>query len=413
MRCSCTARQAWARPAWSEPCVTRRPTTGVAVLWGRCVRFGAVDAPYVPLIGALEGWVESAEPHERCPMCSMRSPPRASCCRRWAATPPTMRVRLLSVVDALVMAIASHRPTVLVVDDVQWADLASRDALAYLVAGFRSQRLAVLTTYRDEELGTGHPMHSWLADLRRLPSVTDVRLDRLSRDGDRATARRCCWAVALTTHLVDEVVRRSDGNPYLSELLVQGVTRTDDELPADLPAELTGALLAAWHRLSAPAREVMRVLAVAGRPTSIDDLREVAAARGIGPGGADRRVGRGNERRDLRGAGSRPVLVPPSAARRGPVRDLRPRRGGIRFTPPGRRRSSPVPPPASTRCGGRATWPCTTSARTTWTHAWRRRCGQLISRRRIRAPREEAIHLRRAARLWPKVHRGDADCGGR
>ena len=46
-------------------------------------------------------------------------------------------VRLLSVVDALVMVIASHRPTVLVVDDVQWADLASRDALAYLVAGFR------------------------------------------------------------------------------------------------------------------------------------------------------------------------------------------------------------------------------------------------------------------------------------
>ena len=91
-------------------------------------------------------------------------------------------VRLLSVVDALVQAIASHGPTVLVVDDVQWADLASRDALAYLVAGFRSQRLAVLTTYRDEEMVSGDPMHTWLADLRRLPSVTDVRLDRLSWD---------------------------------------------------------------------------------------------------------------------------------------------------------------------------------------------------------------------------------------
>ncbi len=45
------------------------------------------------------------------------------------------------------MAIAAQRPTVLVVDDAQWADLASRDAIAYLVAGFRSQRPAILTTY--------------------------------------------------------------------------------------------------------------------------------------------------------------------------------------------------------------------------------------------------------------------------
>jgi hypothetical protein len=30
-------------------------------LWGRCVRFGAVDAPYVALIGAVEGWLASGE----------------------------------------------------------------------------------------------------------------------------------------------------------------------------------------------------------------------------------------------------------------------------------------------------------------------------------------------------------------
>jgi DNA-binding CsgD family transcriptional regulator len=190
-------------------------------------------------------------------------------------------VRLLSVIDALVMTIASQRPTVLVIDDVQWADLASRDALAYLVAGFRRQRLAVLTTYRDEELGTGHPLHSWLADLRRLPSVIDVGLDRLTWD---ETEQQLEMLLGRPDHhLVDDVVRRSDGNPYLSELLLDGVTIPADELPVDLPAELTGALLAAWHRLSAPAREVMRVLAVAGRPTLIDDLREVAAVSGIGP----------------------------------------------------------------------------------------------------------------------------------
>jgi AAA ATPase domain len=38
---------------------------GAAVLWGRGVRFGAVDAPYVALIGALEDWLDSAPPSER------------------------------------------------------------------------------------------------------------------------------------------------------------------------------------------------------------------------------------------------------------------------------------------------------------------------------------------------------------
>ncbi|MGW1339722.1 helix-turn-helix transcriptional regulator [Kribbella sp. NPDC002412] len=255
---------------------------GVVVLWGRCVRFGAVDSPYGPLVTALEGWVESAEPAEVTEVLEA-VPAAGELLPSLGGFADDREVRLLSVVDALVMAIAARRPAVLVVDDVQWADPASRDALAYLVAGFRRQRLAVLTTCRDEELGTGHPMHSWLADLRRLPAVSVVRLDRLSWD---ETEQQVAMLLGGRPHhhLVDDVVRRSDGNPYLSELLLEGVPVTADELPAGLPAELSGALLAAWHRLPATAREVMRLLAVAGRPTSIDDLREVASAHGIGPG---------------------------------------------------------------------------------------------------------------------------------
>ncbi|TCC62123.1 hypothetical protein E0H73_15540 [Kribbella pittospori] len=254
---------------------------GVAVLWGRCVRFGAVDSPYGPLISALEGWAESADPRELADVLA-DVPAAGGLLPSLNAYTSSSAIRLLSVVDALVMAIASHRPAVLVIDDVQWADLASRDALSYLIAGFRGQQLAILTTYRDEELGTGDPIHSWLADLRRMPSVTGLRLNRMTWD---ETEQQLELHLGDHPHhrLVDDVVRRSDGNPYLSELLLEGVTVGDEELPADLPAELRAAVLAAWHRLSAPAREVMRVLAVSGRPTSIDDLREVAATRGIGP----------------------------------------------------------------------------------------------------------------------------------
>ena len=154
---------------------------GYAVLWGRCVRFGAVDAPYLPLGNALEGWLEAAEPDERSEVLAAVDGvgELLPSLRQQTSDKP---VRLLSVLDELVQALASRRPTILVVDDIQWADPASRDALAYLIAGFRSQRLIMLATLRDEELLAGDPTHGWLADLRRLPAVHDLRLGRLTRD---------------------------------------------------------------------------------------------------------------------------------------------------------------------------------------------------------------------------------------
>jgi DNA-binding CsgD family transcriptional regulator len=189
-------------------------------------------------------------------------------------------VRALSVVDGLVHAIASRRSTVLVIDDLQWADPASRDALAYLIAGFRSQRLILLATLRDEQLAAGDPAHGWLADLQRLPSVHDLRLDRLTRDETEQQITLLVGGEAHP-HLVDAVQDLTDGNAYFTELLVTGLSADDDHLPGDLPDALREALLAAWHGLTATTRDVVRLLAVAGRPCPVDDLATVAADHGI------------------------------------------------------------------------------------------------------------------------------------
>ncbi|MEU4293102.1 AAA family ATPase [Kribbella sp. NPDC026596] len=379
---------------------------GIVVLWGQCVHFGSVDAPYLPLINALEGWIESAPPSEVSGVLAA-VPAAAELLPSLGGQASLGAVRLLPVVDGLVMAIASRRPTVLVVDDVQWADPASRDAITYLVAGFRTQRLAMLMTYRDEELAAGHPLHSWLADLTRLPSVSSVRLNRLSRD---ETEDQLAALLGGRPHprLVADVTRRSDGNPYLSELLVGGVALADDGLPAGLPTELTGALLGAWHRLSAPAREVMRMLAVGGRPALVDDdLTEVAAARGIGAEAVvDALVEATNAgicvavdaetcwfRHPLLADVLCGTLVPGEA---GPIhaawaKALESRcRTGIDEL----RRQGDL---AQHYQGAGALGSCLEVSL---------RAAGLA--RDLRALREEALHLSRAARLWPTVHRGDA-----
>ena len=108
--------------------VCDRAANGSAVLWGRCVRFGSVESPYLPFVNALESWVETAEPTERSRLLAVEGAgDLLPSIGRRASSP----VRLLAVLDGLIQAIASLRPTILVMDDVQWADPASRDALAY------------------------------------------------------------------------------------------------------------------------------------------------------------------------------------------------------------------------------------------------------------------------------------------
>lgn len=78
-------------------------------------------------------------------------------------------------IGALLDPLQADRPTLVVLDDLQWSDPSSPDALSYLVAGFvTGQRLCLLATYRDTDLGEGHRLHGWLADALRMPSVSHV-----------------------------------------------------------------------------------------------------------------------------------------------------------------------------------------------------------------------------------------------
>ncbi len=122
---------------------------GAQVLWGQSLRFGAVEAMYHPLVLALEGWLSEADDAERASVIEA-VPGAALILPSLGASPGGRPSALMMVVDALLSRVIAQGPTVLVVDDVQWADPATWDALSYLVAGFGRQRLALVTTHRDE-----------------------------------------------------------------------------------------------------------------------------------------------------------------------------------------------------------------------------------------------------------------------
>ena len=163
----------------------------------------------------------------------------------------------------------------LVVDDLQWADQSSLDVLMFLLAGPQWRRLAVLTTIREGETSQ-YDLRRWLADVRRLPRVRELRLAPLDRV---ATGQLLAGRLGGPPHesLIDDVFARSQGNAYLATLLARDLPANARSLPPGLPGQLREAVARTWFGLSEPARELTRLVAVAGRPQQADVLREAAA----------------------------------------------------------------------------------------------------------------------------------------
>ncbi|HEY3261841.1 MAG TPA: AAA family ATPase [Pseudonocardiaceae bacterium] len=234
----------------------------VDVLWAGCLPLASMAVPFLPLISALREWAGRG----------VSVPMLAGADGQATAGGPVQ-------FDAWLDRACQRRPVLLVVDDLHWADQSSLDVLMYVVAGPVRRRLAVAVTIRAGEVGPGDPLRRWLADVRRLPRVEELRLERLDR---LATEQQLTDLLGRLPHqsLIDDVFTRTRGNPYLTMLLGQGLPSDATGVPVGLPTDLQEAVTRAWHELSGPGRELSRLLAVAGRPQRADLLGEAATRIG-------------------------------------------------------------------------------------------------------------------------------------
>jgi tetratricopeptide (TPR) repeat protein len=254
--------------------MARGELRGARALWGRCLRFGTAESSFQPVGQLLTQWFRQAGEGERSKV--LRDLPTA----KLATVAPIIAEptegdegRLIPLLATVLERICEQAPTVLVIDDLQWADTTSLDLLAYLVAGFGpGQHVGLFATYRDTELHEGHRLRGWLADVRRQPGVGEVQVEPLGlQETEELVAHLCGDEDAVSRG--GAVFERSRGNPYFTELLALA---PGPDLTAD--GGIRDALLASWHRLDAPAREVAQLLAVGGRPVDRSVLEQLVVA---------------------------------------------------------------------------------------------------------------------------------------
>ncbi len=79
-------------------------------------------------------------------------------------------------------------PSVLVLDDLQWADHGTIDLLRFVLRRVSQTRSLVVGMLRDEEVGIGHPMRALLGDVARSPRAVSVPIPPLSLQAVRRLA---------------------------------------------------------------------------------------------------------------------------------------------------------------------------------------------------------------------------------
>jgi DNA-binding CsgD family transcriptional regulator/tetratricopeptide (TPR) repeat protein len=263
--------------------IRRCQAEGVRVLVGGCIELGEEGVPFAPVVAALQGMLRGMDPeaarrwigHGRADLArllpELGGPPAGD----GQAVGPELtsaQGRLFELLLDLVERIAAERPTVLVLEDLHWADQSTRDLLGFLVRGLRRPGLLLVLTYRTDELHRRHPLRPFLAELERIRWVERVELERFDRP-ELIAQLTGILGEPPGAALVDEVFERGQGNPFFSEELVAAAGAG---LGGQLPPTLRDTLMARIEILPDRTQHLLRVAATAGRQVEHDVLAAVA-----------------------------------------------------------------------------------------------------------------------------------------
>jgi DNA-binding CsgD family transcriptional regulator len=238
---------------------------GFIVALGACLQLGEVSVAYAPLVEALRDLrVQLGEDELDALAGSGLAEIGALFGEGDGSTrPPSGSSSLFEHLLAFLTRLGQRQPVMLVFEDMHWADASTRDLVAFLGRNLRSAAVALLLSYRADELHRRHPLRPLVADLEREPHVERIALDGL----DRAELVSLLGEIsddALPAAAVDELLSRSEGNPfYVEELIAAG------GMGRGLPATLADVILGRVAMLSERTQAVLHDAAVLGH--EVDD----------------------------------------------------------------------------------------------------------------------------------------------
>ena len=214
------------------------------------------------------------------------------------APPPLVeawqRRRLFEALARVILA--SQRPILLLIDDLQWCDRDTMEWLHFLLRFQSDAQLMIMATVRTEEINNDHPILAMNEALNRENRLTNIDITPLSHEETHRLAEHMLNK-SLSALQADTLYSETEGNP----LFIVEMIRANDNLNANhhqsatskasninLPPTVLSVITRRFRQLSENARSMMNIAAVIGRSFSYDvlahaaDLTETELVDGLG-----------------------------------------------------------------------------------------------------------------------------------
>jgi DNA-binding CsgD family transcriptional regulator len=197
--------------------------------------------------------------------------------------PATARFQLHQSIAGFLGRISGRRRLVVVLEDMQWADVASLELTMFLAARLSTAPVLLVITYRSVDGGSSESFGELLGGLARLACLERIVLTGLS---EAEAGRFMAQTIGLRSRpaVVAGVHARTEGNPFFigelarllqSEGLLGAAATPGQDL---VPVGVRDVIRRRLARLPAPAQEMLMLAAVVGRDFDLAVLAASAEA---------------------------------------------------------------------------------------------------------------------------------------
>ncbi|MGO9450300.1 MAG: adenylate/guanylate cyclase domain-containing protein [Candidatus Binataceae bacterium] len=188
------------------------------------------------------------------------------------------RARTRDAIKRLLLRESLNQPMMVIFEDLHWIDDDSRDVLDGLADSIGTARMLLMVNYRPEY------HHQWA----NKTYYTQLRLDPLGPETSGELLSGLVGDAAELKPLKEMIVRRTQGNPFFIEEMVQvlfdeGVLARNGEVKlakplssVRVPATVKGIIAARIDRLASAEKELLQTLAVIGKEFPLGLIRHAS-----------------------------------------------------------------------------------------------------------------------------------------
>jgi DNA-binding CsgD family transcriptional regulator/tetratricopeptide (TPR) repeat protein len=199
--------------------------------------------------------------------------------------------RLFALLLHFFTELATRQPLLCILEDLHWSDETSLELLVYLARSCTHLPLLFVLTYRSDEVSP--ELRHCLAEFDREHLAQDFFLQRLAR-AEVDAMLQAIFAVhqAAPTGLGESMYALTEGNPFFIEEVLKSLLASGEITDSEgvwertllfgahtrhpsIPRSVQDAVYQRTKQLSAPARQVLTLAAVAGRRFDLAILQQV------------------------------------------------------------------------------------------------------------------------------------------